>query len=68
MMDKEREAEKIYKMNINSAEKIERFKKLLLDCRDEMDAQDQNMHPEIDHELSEAYRIALNYIRQLESS
>lgn len=60
------EVEKIYNQNINNSEKIERLKELLLDCLNEMEAQDQNMHPEVRHKLAEGYRIAKNYIRELE--
>ncbi len=68
MLDMRREAEKIYDMDITIDEKTKFLEGFLLDCRNEMAAQDQNMKSEIHHEASEGYRMALNYVRKLEST
>jgi hypothetical protein len=38
---------------------------LALDLRNEMEAQDQNMHPEIHNKLSEGLRLVTDFIREL---
>lgn len=67
-MNRELEVIEIYLMNISKKEKCKRLNDFLLDCFNEMEAQDQNMHPEIQHNLSEAYQLAKNYLRKLEAS
>ena len=61
-----KKADAIYHMDVSNAEKIRMLKDLVLDCLNEMEAQDQNMHPEVKHELSEGYRVAKDYLRILE--
>ncbi|KTD43250.1 hypothetical protein [Legionella quateirensis] len=65
-MNREIEVEEIYLMNISNKEKCKRLNDFLLDCFNEMEAVDQNMHPEVHHNLSEAYQLAKNYLRTLE--
>ena len=65
-MDMKEEAEKIYNQDIPTSMKIKYLNDLLLDCHNEMEAQDQNMHPEVQHKVSEGYRVIKNYLRQLE--
>lgn len=65
-MDREIEVIEIYLLDVGKQEKCSLFKDFLLDCRNEMDAQDQNMRPEVQHNLAEAYQLAKNYLRMLE--
>ncbi|VEG92073.1 hypothetical protein [Legionella spiritensis] len=65
-MDMKQEAERIYHLTIDRDKKIRLLKDLALDCYNEMEAQDQNMHPEVHHKLSEGYRLAKDFIRKLE--
>ena len=67
-MDMKKEADKIYSQNITKTLKIKMLNDLLLDCYNEMEAQDQNMHPEVQHRASEGYRVIKDYLRILESS
>jgi len=46
-------------------EKIRLLEDIVLDLRNEMEAQDQNMHPEIHNKLAEGLRLATNFIREL---
>lgn len=65
-MDMAERADYICQMQISDNEKIRLLKDLILDCYNEMEAQDQNMHPEVKHNNAEAYRIAKNKLRELE--
>lgn len=67
-MDMTCKVEAIYQMQVSRQEKCKLLKDLLVDCFNEMEAQDQNMHPEVHHNLSEAYQLAKNYLRELEAS
>jgi len=67
-MNMQEEAELIYQSHIDKAEKIRQLNDLVLDCQNEMDAQDQNMHPEVQHRLSEGLRVAKNYLRELQET
>lgn len=67
-MDKKSEAERIYGLDISKSEKIQQLKDLLLDCLNEMEAQDQNMRPEVRHKMAEGYRLTKDYLRELEQS
>lgn len=64
-MDMKKKAVEIYKMRISEQAKVKLLNDLLIDCYNEMEAQDQNMHPEVHHNLAECYRLAKNYIRKL---
>jgi hypothetical protein len=64
-MDMKRKAEKISHMHVPEDVKIKLFRDLILDCYNEMEAQDQNMHPEIQHNSAEGLRVAKNYLRRL---
>lgn len=55
----------IYRMPISDKLKIRWLNDVLLDCYLEMEAQDQNMHPEVKHNLAEGFRLAKNYLRVL---
>lgn len=64
-MNMKTKAQEIYHLSIDKNEKIKRLEELLIDCLNEMEAQEQNMHPEVQHQLSEGYRVAKNYLREL---
>lgn len=65
-MNRENEAFDIYHSNISVDEKLRLLKDLVLDLTNEMEAQDQNMHPEIHNKFSEALRLSKDFIRMLE--
>lgn len=66
-MDMRVEAEKIFHNDeLSKQEKISRLKELAYDCQQELDAQEQNMQPGVQHKLSEGLRMAKNFIRELE--
>ncbi|TAL64219.1 MAG: hypothetical protein EPN84_03745 [Legionella sp.] len=65
-MNREIEVIEIYLMDISNEAKCKKLKDFLLDCYNEMEAQDQNMHPEVKHNLAAAYQLAKNYLRELE--
>lgn len=65
MMTKDAEVLEIYHRNISKKEKIHLLEEIALDIHNELEAQDQNMHPEIYNELSEGLRLATNFIREL---
>lgn len=65
MMNRDEEVLEIYKRNINPKEKIRLLEDLALDLFNEMEAQDQNMHPEMHNKLSEGLMLAKNFIREL---
>lgn len=65
-MDMSERAKSICQMTISKDEKIALLKDLMLDCYNEMEAQDQNMHPEVKHNNAEGYRIAKDKLRELE--
>lgn len=68
MMDMKKRATTICDMHVGKDEKIKLLKDLILDCYNEMEAQDQNMHPEVRHDNAEGYRIAKNKLRELEQN
>lgn len=59
-------AEELYHRSLDRAEKIRLLNELILDCRNELEAQNENMHPEIKHNVAEGLRLASDYVRQLE--
>jgi len=65
-MDMRKRVGEIHHMVASKATKIHLLKELLRDCLNEMEAQEQNMHPEIEHNLAEGYRLAKNYLRKLD--
>lgn len=65
-MNMKRMAEEIYHQPIDDNEKIRLLNELILDCRNELEAQNENMHPEVTHNLAEALRVAHDYVRRLE--
>ncbi len=67
-MNMKEKASEIYRSDISKQEKIHRLQELALDCQNEMDAQEQNMHPEIEHRLSEGLLAAKNYLLELQKS
>lgn len=65
-MNRETEVLEIYHREISKDEKIRLLKDIALDLFNEMEAQDQNMHPEIHNKLSEGLMLAKNLIREIE--
>ncbi len=57
----------IEKLNISFSEKIMLLKSIILDVTNELDARDQNMHPEIDHDLAKKLSVATEILRKLEN-
>ena len=68
MMDMKEKANSICNMLVSKDEKIRLLKDLMLDCYNEMEAQDQNMRPEVKHNNAEGYRIAKDKLRELENN
>lgn len=66
-MNMKRMAEDIYHKPIDNAEKIRLLNELILDCRNEMEAQNENMHPEVKHNMAEGLRLATDYVRLLDN-
>jgi len=64
-MNRDAEVLEIYSRNISTAEKIRLLEELALDLHNEMEAQDQNMQPEIHNRLAEGLRLATDFIREL---
>ncbi len=65
-MNLKRIAEEIYHKPIAKTEKIRLLNELILDCRNELEAQNENMHPEVKHNMAEGLRRATDYVRWLE--
>ncbi|MAZ39918.1 MAG: hypothetical protein CMF49_07335 [Legionellales bacterium] len=66
-MNVKHDAKTIYESSVSKDEKILQLRNLILDCKNELDAQEQNMRPEVRHNLSEGLRVATNYLRELEA-
>lgn len=66
-MNRDAEVLEIYHRNISKEEKIRLLEEIALDLRNEMEAQDQNMHPEIHNKLAEGLRLATDFIRELQN-
>ena len=64
-MNRDAEVLEIYHRNIGREEKIRLLEDVALDLHNELEAQDQNMHPEIHNKLSEGLRLATDFIREL---
>lgn len=64
-MDRVEEVCKIAKQHISVQDKIRLLNDVVLDISNELEAQDQNMHPEIQNQLSEGLRLAKNLLREL---
>ncbi len=67
-MDMVRKVEEVYRRPLNNAEKIKQLNDLILDCRNELEAQNENMRPEVKHEVAEGLRLASDYVRRLEEA
>ena len=61
-MDRVDEVNEIINQDIPDNEKVKLLNSLLIDLKNEMEAQDQNMHPEIRMKVGEAFKIANQYI------
>ena len=67
-MNRDEEVLAIYQLNIDNKQKIRLLEDLTLDILNELEAQDQNMHPEIQNSLSEGLRLAKNFLRELRNN
>ena len=65
MMNRDEEVLEIYQRDIDNEEKIRLLEEMSIDLTNELEAQDQNMRPEIHNKLSEGLRLAKNFIREL---
>ena len=65
-MDMKKIAEEIYHRQISNIEKIKLLNEFIVDCNNELEAQNENMHPEVKHNLAEGLRVATDYIRRLD--
>lgn len=68
MMNRDEEVLEIYQRDISKAEKIRLLEEIALDLFNEMEAQDQNMHPELHNKLSEGVRLAKDFLRELKEN
>lgn len=66
-MNRDVEALDIYHRNISKKEKLHLLEELALDIHNELEAVDQNMHPDVFDELSEGLRLTTNFIRELQA-
>ena len=64
-MNRDDEVLAIYHRKIDPQEKIRLLEEFVVDLVNELEAQDQNMHPELHNKLSEGLRLAKNFIREL---
>ena len=64
-MNMKKQANNIYRLPIPNQAKIKLLKDIIIDCYNEMEAQDKNMRPELTHNVAEGYRVAKNYVRKL---
>lgn len=67
-MNREEQVKEVYHRPIDKAEKIRLLEELVLDFTNEMEAQDQNMHPELQNDLGEGLRLARDYLRELHTA
>ena len=65
IMNRDQEVLAIYHRDISKTEKIRLLEEIALDLVNEMEAQDQNMNPELHNKLSEGLRLATNFLREL---
>lgn len=66
-MNRTAEVWEIYHKDIPQQKKIKLLEDLALDFHNELEAQDQNMHPEIYNGLSEGLQLVTNLLRELHS-
>lgn len=64
-MNRDIEVLEIYQRDISKDEKIRLLEEITVDLLNEMEAQDQNMHPELHNKLSEGVRLAKDFLREL---
>ena len=65
LMNRDIEALTIYHARLPPRKKLHLLEELALDLRNELEAEDQNMHPDVYDELSEGLRLTTNFIREL---
>lgn len=67
-MNRDTEVLAIYHRSIPREEKIRLLEDIALDLHNELEAQDQNMQPELHNRLSEGLRLATDFIRELQEN
>lgn len=67
-MNRDLEVLEIFHRKISKDEKLRLLEDIALDLHNELEAEDQNMHPEIHDKLSEGLRLATNFIRELRNN
>jgi hypothetical protein len=66
-MNMKKKANELCHLPISKLEKIKCLNEFILDCKLELEAQAENMHPEVKHDLAEGLRLATDCIRKLEA-
>lgn len=64
-MNREEEVLEIFSRNISLQEKIDLLEELELDLYNEMEAQQENMHPDVHNKMSQAFMLVSNLLREL---
>lgn len=60
------EIKKVEHSKLSSDEKIKQLNQIILDLTNEMEAEDQNMHPEVNHDLAIKLQEASDILRKIE--
>ena len=66
-MNRDEEVLEIYQRDISKAKKIRLLKEIELDLVNEMEAQDENIQPELHKKLSEGVRLAKDFLLALQA-
>lgn len=66
MDDMKAKVRMIWSLPLKSSIKIKLLNDLIIDCLNEMEAQEENMRPEIEHNLAEGFRTAKDCLRKLQ--
>ena len=64
-MNRDEEVLELYQRDIDDDEKIRLLEDISLDLTNEMEAQSQNMHPELSRKSAEGLRLATDFLRIL---
>ena len=60
------ELKKVESSNLSSDEKIKQLNNIILDLTNEMEAENQNMHPDVNHDLAIKLQEATDILRRIE--
>lgn len=67
-MDRDAEVLDIYNSSIDNEAKIRLLEDVVLDMHNELEAMDQNMHPEIHNSISNGLQLATDLLRELRAT